>query len=297
MKTAFIEYGGSGPPLHFLHANGYPPDCYQPLLELLQANYQVFGMLLRPLWEGPKPQDVHNWNIFSDDLLGFLSDNQSAPVIGVGHSIGATVTLRAALREPSKFRALVLIEPVLFPTGRMIFWNFIRAIGLGNRLHPKIPGALKRRRFFDDLDLVYSGYRNRKVFRHMSDEDLRTYLKGITRKTDNGYELVFSPEWEARIYYTGLRDFDIWRDLPKLKVPTLFLRAAETDTFWEQAANIIKRKQPKARIETLEKSTHLLPLEHPKEVFDIMRSFLDETLKVSAKYPQIKTKRAKTFRV
>jgi pimeloyl-ACP methyl ester carboxylesterase len=277
MKTAFIEYSGSGLPLHFLHANGYPPDCYQPLLELLQVNYQVFGMLLRPLWEGSRPQDVHNWNIFSDDLLRFLSERHSPPVIGVGHSIGATVTLRAALREPSKFRALVLIEPVLFPMGRMIFWNFMRAIGLGHRLHPRIPGALKRRKFFDDLDLVYHGYRNRKVFRYMSDEHLRTYLEGITRKTDNGYELVFSPEWEAHIYYTGLRDFDIWRDLPKLEVPTLVLRGAETDTFWEQTANLIKRKHPKARIKTLEKSTHLLPLEHPKEVFDIMQSFLDET--------------------
>jgi pimeloyl-ACP methyl ester carboxylesterase len=272
-----IDFGGSDTPLHFLHANGYPPECYKPLLELLQIEYHVFGMLLRPLWQDSKPEEINDWHIFSEDLLRFLSEYNSDPVIGVGHSIGATVTLRAALREPSKFRALVLIEPVLFPMGRMIFWNFIRAIGLGNRLHPRIPGALKRRRFFDDLDLVYSGYRNRKVFRYMSDEHLRTYLEGITRKTDNGYELVFSPEWEARIYYTGLRDYDIWRDLPKLEVPTLFLRAAETDTFWEQAANLITRKQPNAQIKTFEKSTHLLPLEHPKEVFDIMQSFLNET--------------------
>ena len=274
MKTAFIEYSGSGPPLHFLHANGHPPDCYKPFIDLLQTKYHVFGMSLRPLWNDSKPEELNDWQIFSDDLIRFLSDNRSTPVIGVGHSIGATVTLRAALRAPGKFRALVLIEPVLFPHGRMIFWNFIRAIGLGNKLHPKIPGALKRRRTFDDLDSVFRGYRKRKVFRYMSDERLRTYIEGITRKTDDGYELVFSPEWEARIYYTGLRDFDIWRDLPKLEVPTLFLRATETDTFWEQAAIDIKQKQPKARIVTLEKSTHLLPLEHPKEVFDIMQSFL-----------------------
>jgi pimeloyl-ACP methyl ester carboxylesterase len=71
-----------------------------------------------------------------------------------------------------------------------------------------------------------------------------------------------------------LLDFDIWRDLPKLQVPTLFIRGAETDTFLEKAANLVKRRQPKARIETLEKSTHLLPLERPKEVFEIMQSFL-----------------------
>lgn len=276
-----FDIGGPGFPLHFLHANGYPPECYRPLIELLQTDYHVFGMLLRPLWKVSKPGEVNDWQIFSEDLLRFLADYKSDPVIGVGHSIGATVTLRAALRDPDKFRALVLIEPVLFPHGRMIFWNFIRATGLGNRLHPKIPGTLKRRRTFDDLDQVFRRYRNRSVFGYLSDEHLQIYIEGITGPSANGgYELVFSPEWEARIYYTGLRDFDIWRDLPKLEVPTLFIRAAETDTFWDRAANLIKRKQPNARVETVEKSTHLLPLEHPKEIFDIMQSFLKETLKV-----------------
>jgi pimeloyl-ACP methyl ester carboxylesterase len=279
MKTPFVEYAGTGLPLHFLHANGYPFYCYEPLLDLLQKEYHVFGMLLRPLWEDPKPEAVKDWQIFSDDLLHFLTDYNDNPVIGVGHSIGATVTLRAALREPNKFRALVLIEPVLLPHGRMFSWNFVRAIGLGNRLHPNISRALKRRRTFDDLDQVFRRYRNRSVFRYMSDEHLRIYIEGITGPSaSGGYELVFSPEWEARIYFTGLRDFDIWRDLPKLEVPTLFIRAAETDTFWEEAANLIKRKQPQARVETVERSTHLLPLEYPKEVFDIMQSFLKETL-------------------
>jgi len=270
-----FDFHSSGAPLHFLHANGYPPGCYKPLLDLLQTNYHVFGMLLRPLWGNSRTAEVNEWRVFSDDLLRFLSDYKSDPVIAVGHSIGATVTVRAALRDPGKFRALVLIEPVLFPSMRMISWNFVRAIGLGNKLHPKIPAAYKRRRTFDDLDLVFHGYRNRAVFRYMDDENLRIYIEGITKPSANrGHELAFSPEWEARIYYTGLRDFDIWRHLPKLGVPTLFIRGAETDTFWEQAANLVKRKQPKAQVETLEKSTHLLPLEHPKEVFEIMQSFL-----------------------
>jgi pimeloyl-ACP methyl ester carboxylesterase len=101
----------------------------------------------------------------------------------------------------------------------------------------------------------------REVFRYMTMRNLRIYIEGITKPSANGgYELAFSPQWEARIYYTGLRDFDIWRQLPKLEVPALFIRGAETDTFWEQAANLVKRKQPRARVETVEKSTHLLPL-------------------------------------
>lgn len=272
-----FDSGGTGAPLHFLHANGYPPECYEQLLDLLKTEYHVFGMLLRPLWGDAQPDEIRDWVPFSDDLLRFLD---SAPlsaekVIGVGHSIGAMVTLRAALREPGKFKALVLIDPVLLVPRRLALWNVIRALGLGKVLRPEIAGALKRRRTFDNLGKVFRGYRNRNVFRYMSDESLRIYIEGMTRPTSDGrFELVFSRDWEARIYFTGLRDFDIWRDLPKLEVPVLFIRGAESDTFLEAAARLVKLKQPRARIEALPNSTHLLPLEYPKEVFDIMRSFL-----------------------
>lgn len=282
-----FEFGGKGLPLHFLHANGYPPECYKPLFELLKKEYSVFGMYLRPLWEDAKPQDLHNWHPLSDDLLRFLSDRELGPVIGVGHSVGAVVTLRAALRDPRKFRALVLIDPVLFVPPFLAMWSIIRAVGLKDRVHPLILGAQKRRRTFDDLETIFRGYRNRLVFRYMSDENLRAYIEGITKPSSNGgYELAYSPEWEVQIYRTGLRDFDIWRGLPKLEVPTLFIRGAETDTFLENAARLVRKKQPKAcpepcrriRVEALEKSTHILPLERPQEVFDIMQSFLKEVL-------------------
>lgn len=235
-------------------------------------------MLLRPLWEDSDPNDIKDWKPFSEDLLQFLAMKPS-PVIGVGHSIGAVVTLRAALRDPGKFRALVLIDPVLFVPGFMVKWEVIRRLGLGDWLHPLISGTKKRRREFNDLEMVFRSYRKRSIFRYMSDENLRIFIQGMTRPAGNGvYELVYSREWEAQIYRTGLQDFDIWRDLPRLEVPTLFLRGAETDTFLEDAAKLVKRKQPRARLETLEKTTHLLPLERPGEVFDMMQSFLQEVL-------------------
>jgi pimeloyl-ACP methyl ester carboxylesterase len=79
-------------------------------------------MFLRALWPDSNPHDIKDWKPFSEDLLRFLSSHETAPVIGVGHSIGAIVTLRAALSAPDKFRALVLIDPVLF-TPRRLIWN------------------------------------------------------------------------------------------------------------------------------------------------------------------------------
>ncbi len=283
MNIPHFDLGGDGQPLHFLHANGYPPACYEPLFDLLKTEYRVFGMYLRPLWGNAKPEEIRSWHPFSEDLLHFLAERMernggggsAEPVIGVGHSIGAVVTLRAALKEPERFKALILIDPVLFTPRRIILWNFVLAMNLGERAHPAIAGAKTRRRTFDDLETVFRRYRNRGIFRYMSDEHLRIYIQGITRKAESGYELVYSPEWEAQIYLTSLQDFDIWRNLPKLEVPTLFIRGAETDTFLEGAARLVKKKQPKVKIEALPKSTHILPLERPQEVFGIMQSFLN----------------------
>jgi pimeloyl-ACP methyl ester carboxylesterase len=277
MKTIpHFDYGGEGAPLHFLHANGYPPECYKPLLELLQTQYRVFGMKLRPLWPDAKIEDLNDWHPLSDDLQRFLTTGGHDSVIGVGHSIGGIVTLRAALRDPRQFRALVLLDPVLFMPSFLLQWNLVRAIGLGEKLHPLIAGAKKRRRYFDDLESIFRGYRSRGIFKYMSDENLQAYINGIVKqKSDGGYELAYSPEWESHIYLTGLRDFDLWRGLPKLEIPTLIIRGAETDTFSQKAANLIKQKQPKVKIETLEKSSHLLPLERPREVAALINTFLN----------------------
>ena len=35
MTIPSIDFGGNGEELVFLHANGYPPECYRPLLTRL----------------------------------------------------------------------------------------------------------------------------------------------------------------------------------------------------------------------------------------------------------------------
>ena len=78
----FIDYGGNGTSLHFLHANGYPPNCYQPLLERFATQHQTFGMLLRPLWTDSKPEEIQDWKPFSEDLIQLLDERKLDSVIG-----------------------------------------------------------------------------------------------------------------------------------------------------------------------------------------------------------------------
>lgn len=263
------------PDLAFLHANGYPPECYSPLFERLGASYRIHAMPMRPLQPGANPRDLQDWRPLADDFQNYLSaENLSRPLV-VGHSFGAVTALRAAIRQPGQIRALVLIDPVLFEPHIILAWKLIRALGLVYKLHPLIPAALKRRRKFDDLEGTFERFRRYSVFRYFSDEALWAYLRGITQPAaGGGYELRYSPEWEARIYATGISpDMELWRGLKGFPVPTLILRGAETDTFSASAGQRVERINPAIRVETIPQSTHLLALERPEEIAQKIEAF------------------------
>jgi len=278
MQLPAIDFGGTGEKLIFLHANGYPPDCYRPLITHLTTQYHVTAMVQRPLWPDSKPDDIQDWRPLTEDFLRFLGAHQIGPVVCVGHSMGGITLLQAALWKPECFKAIVLLDPVLFPPYFITFWSLMRALKLGQRFHPLVVGTRRRLRRFDDLQELYDRYRRKSVFRYLDDQSLRAYVEGIACRNDgDGYQLCYSVDWEIQIYLTSIwRDMDIWRKLPELKIPTLIVRGAETNTFWEHTGWLVKRKQPTIRVETLEKSTHLVPLEKPSEVSYLIQSFLEE---------------------
>jgi pimeloyl-ACP methyl ester carboxylesterase len=113
----------------------------------------------------------------------------------------------------------------------------------------------------------------------MDDPALHAYIEGIACPGEHGYKLCFSADWEMRIYVTSLwRDMDIWRGLPGLNIPLLIIRGAETDTFWASTARRVLRKVPAAQVVTVPQASHLVPLEHPDEVYQAIQEFLQENL-------------------
>jgi pimeloyl-ACP methyl ester carboxylesterase len=279
-QIPFIDHGGSGTTILFSHANGYPPACYNQFLSVISRNFHVISMLSRPLWPGSNPGEIKDWHPLSTDIQTFMDQRSVQCPIAIGHSLGGIISFRAALKDPQGFKALILIDPVLFPPGFIILRKLVWSQKLLSRKMPLIKTTMARRREFTDLDRAFNDFRKKKVFRYMSDESLWDYLKGITLPKPGGvFQLAFSPEWETRIYSTGIwNDLDLWRNLSRLKLPILVIRGAKTDTFLPPAENLLKKRLPDAQFVTVENSTHLVPLERPKEVGRIILQFLQEKL-------------------
>jgi len=271
-----IDFGGSGTTLHFSHANGYPPRAYAPLLSALSAHYHTIATPLRPLWPGSAPQSVQSWFSLADDMIHGLETNPKRQVIGVGHSVGAAVTLMAALQRPDLFHALVLIDPVIMPPWFARLWQLTTLLKLGPRVHPLVRSAQRRRRSFVSREAMFTSYRQKAIFQQLDNSSLKILIAALTQlQPDGGVSLRYTPEWEVQIYLTGiLDDPKVWRAVPGLKVPLLILRAEYSDTFWPQTARRIKKYLPSADIRTIPGSTHLLPLEKPTEVAEVIRGFI-----------------------
>jgi pimeloyl-ACP methyl ester carboxylesterase len=266
----FDDFGGTGPILHFAHPNAYPPACFEALLKPLTENYHVIAMQQRPFWPDSKLLDITNWQIFADDLAKFLSQQGCEQVIGVGHSLGAVATMKAAYQHPQLFRALVLIEPVFLEPQILDLLAQNPQIMEGQ---PMVQKARKRRATWPDRRTAFDHYRAKSVFKRWPDEALWSYVnEGLSETGDGDLTLAFSREWEAQIYSSS--PGPVWDEIPQVSQPTLAIRAAESDTLSLKAWRLWQVLQPDAAFIEIPDAGHMVPMERPYEVLRAIDDFL-----------------------
>jgi pimeloyl-ACP methyl ester carboxylesterase len=275
MPQTIYEYGGNGTPVHMALANGFPPETYAPLLAPLTDHYRVFSLPPRPLWTPPpSPESINSWEDLADDLLNGLRERNITDIIGIGHSMGAVVTMLAVLREPERFKGIVLLEPGIFPPNHLLAFRLSRWFGLIDRF-PLAQKARKRRSNFANKDEAFAYWRGKRLFYDWSDEALWLYVNGLTHRNGNGtLELVWSREWEAKCYTTIYADS--WRQLPKLdgQLPVLVMRGTESNTFFPSAAERLRKKLPSATYREIP-GGHLVPQANPGVTREVLTEWLN----------------------
>jgi pimeloyl-ACP methyl ester carboxylesterase len=268
------DFGGNGPLLHLAHANGFPPGTYRPLVETIADRYHVVGLPARPLWPDSRPDSAPSWHPLADDLIEGLDGLGLCGILAVGHSIGGVLTMWAAIRRPDLFRAIVLIDPVILPPAWLWVLRLLRRVGLGQR-HRLVRQALRRRRTWPSRRACYDHYRSKPFFAAWPDASLRAYVEAGTReRPGGGAELVYPPEWEARIFATT--PTDAWRTVRQLRTPALVIRGEQTQTFRPECQARMARLLPRARFAVIPGAGHLVPMERPAETGAAIRGFLDD---------------------
>ena len=232
---------------------------------------RVLAMAHRPLWPETRETLLKSWRLLADDLISFLEEKQVGPVVGLGHSLGGSVSFFAAIKRPDLFSHLVLIEPVFLPRRiyRMGRWVpfFVRPW-----LIPPARISRNRRYQWKDKEEAFAFFRSKRPFDAIADEYLRDFVEYGTKAVSSGeVELTWSREWETHIY---CHLDSPWKELPHLETPTLVIRGGRSNTLFQDAWQDLQQTLPKGSFFQVEAAGHLIPFEYPSEVTQAIREFL-----------------------
>ncbi len=275
MKLHEFNPATDRPLLHLAHANGFPPEVYARMLTPLFEHYRVISFCARPLWDSPPPpESLTEWSQLADDLLDSLKDLGASQVIGIGHSMGATATMYAAVKRPKLFHRLIYLDPVFLPPSRLWLLRTARLLGLEQRT-PLVRAALRRKRSWSSAAAAYDYLKSKPLFKDWPDDVFRAYVDNVLCVTsDGGVALKYTPEWEARIFQTT--PTDVWNYVGLPQQPTLILRGEHSNTFTYESERVFERTSPRAELVTVKGTGHLLAQEKPDEVGKLIVEFLKE---------------------
>ncbi|KAK3709553.1 hypothetical protein LTR37_010774 [Vermiconidia calcicola] len=110
-------------------ANGFPKEMYEPLFDELLTFSERNGVRIRSIWSVDKSDhgasgiinersqgDDPSYFDLARDLLLMINryrDQMTLPIVGIGHSLGATALLELTRIHPRLFSSLILIDPII----------------------------------------------------------------------------------------------------------------------------------------------------------------------------------------
>lgn len=256
--------------IHFAHGNGFPSSCYRQLFNCLESRYEC--SYIDKVGHNPAYPITENWDFLVDELVDSIKEKFSQPVIGVGHSLGGVLNMLAAIKDPSLFKAIIMIDSPLLGRFKSRMVYLAKSLGFIDQLTPA-SRTRGRRTHWDERSQLVDYLRSRPLFKTFSQQCLEDYINFGFKKTPAGYKLLFDRDIEYLIFRTLPHHLPRYEG--KLEVPTALIYGNNSSV----VKNFdIRYMEKKYRIATYcVKGTHMLPFEDPimvgKQIFKILDDF------------------------
>ena len=278
-KNYFNAYGINHelnqPGIYFSHANGFNGLTYKTLLNKISPNQKIISYDLRGHGKSTvpaEPEKLKSWQRYRDDLISILEKNNEPSTL-IGHSLGGTTSLLVAFKRPELVSKIILIDPVLLPLTYWLGTKAVQSIGLIEKVHPMVKGALIRKKNWGSKEEAFQYFSGKKLFRKVIPEAINDYIDGGMKKiNENLYELSCNPKWEAATF--KLTSGGNWFNLKKSNIPTKIILTPNSVVCNKKSQKKLKKSIAKIEFVTLKNTTHMLPLEDIDGVGNEILSFL-----------------------
>lgn len=237
----------SAPSILCAHATGFCKEVFRPIVHELVASRVPLRSATSLDFRGHGERGYEHirsplsWWDFARDARNAATSARAStggrPLVGVGHSKGATALTLAELDKPGTFDALVLVEPIFFDSA------FEGALDFS--ANPMVPATKRRRAVFDDRSAAEHYFRKRSIWRDWDERALEEYLThGLRPVSDKERDAVradgastaaalgaaavalrCAPSFEAKVYELGV---SAWERLAEITCPVTLIVGAES---------------------------------------------------------------------
>ena len=110
IRLHYLDWGGDGPVLLFLHGLGDSPHIFDDLAPAFADRFRVLGLTRRGHGRSDKPDDGYETATLAEDVRGFLDALKIARVTLVGHSIAGDELTAFSSTYPDRVDRLIYLD-------------------------------------------------------------------------------------------------------------------------------------------------------------------------------------------
>ena len=283
VKLHYLDWGGKGETLLFLHGMGDTAHIFDDLAPKLTNQFRVLGLTCRGHGQSEKPESGYDTGTLVEDVRQFLDALKIKRVILVGHSWAGDQLTRFAGAHPGRVMKLVYLDaacdraglpeiqkqlpPELFPTktdmesldsfrrwvSRMSFWSDAWKANLREIM-------------------VFSA--DGKILREAKPGKVSRLLMQGTVDSHPDYTKIRSPALNIAVVGISSRLSDFVQTLPDSTRAKAEGALSKVKEFQQQQIERFRKEIPGARVVVFTNTDHHCFIEREDEVLREMRAFL-----------------------
>jgi lipase len=264
-ELAVWEWPGEDPPFLLAHATGFHGRCWDRIIRMFPQRH-CLAVDARGHGRSSQPGLPYHWRIFGRDLAAVAEHWDVRGAIGIGHSSGGHSTVQAAALRPPTYRALLLLDPTIFPQ------QYYGAEP------PDASFTLRRRNLWASPDEMFERFKGRPPFAGWRPEILRDYCDYGVLPRNGEFVLACPPAVEASIYLNSKEpESNIYAEVAAIRHPVTVMRAGRErqpgafDLGASPTAPDLASRFARGREVLLPGASHYIPMEEPEMVADEIR--------------------------
>ena len=262
IRLHYLDWGGTARrSMLFLHGGGLTAHTWDLVCLALRPRFHCYAMDLRGHGDSEwSPSMKYGLDVYAGDVEQVVQTLQLRDFLLVGMSLGGLTALAYAGQHSALLRLLILVDvgPTVRPAGARRIMDFVLESDELDSVDEFVERAIR-----------FNPHRNPELLKRSLLHNLRQLPNGKwTWKYDRRHR-------QRRDYHQAdLRRQELWKDVAKIRCPTLVVRGEQSDVFTDEDAAAVTNALPDGRWVKVASAGHTVQGDNPRGLLEALEPFL-----------------------